>query len=115
MLLLFIGNFDVKKLADQIMHFPTWVDLKGQDSVPDTIHHCVCIIDPKVDLSWRNLKRQIKTDEVHANDNINFKIESKETLSEATKILKAEYCVRAILKFQVRIFAHLYTESRMLQ
>ena len=24
------------------MHFPTWVDLKGQDSVPDTVHHVVC-------------------------------------------------------------------------
>jgi ATP-dependent RNA helicase DDX1 len=33
-----LHNFDVKKLSEQIMHFPTWVDLKGQDSVPDTIH-----------------------------------------------------------------------------
>lgn len=24
------------------MHFPTWVDLKGQDSVPETVHHVVC-------------------------------------------------------------------------
>ena len=23
------------------MHFPTWVDLKGQDSVPETVHHVV--------------------------------------------------------------------------
>jgi len=23
------------------MHFPTWIDLKGQDSVPDTVHHVV--------------------------------------------------------------------------
>ena len=23
------------------MHFPTWVDLKGQDSVPETVHHAV--------------------------------------------------------------------------
>lgn len=23
------------------MYFPTWVDLKGQDSVPDTVHHVV--------------------------------------------------------------------------
>ncbi|CAF1663625.1 unnamed protein product, partial [Didymodactylos carnosus] len=34
-----LHNFEVKKLADQIMHFPTWVDLKGQDTVPETIHH----------------------------------------------------------------------------
>ena len=25
------------------MHFPTWIDLKGQDSVPDTVHHTVII------------------------------------------------------------------------
>ena len=23
------------------MYFPTWIDLKGQDSVPETVHHCV--------------------------------------------------------------------------
>ena len=23
------------------MYFPTWVDLKGQDSVPETVHHVV--------------------------------------------------------------------------
>ena len=25
------------------MHFPTWIDLKGQDSVPETVHHVVSI------------------------------------------------------------------------
>ena len=25
------------------MHFPTWVDLKGQDAVPETVHHVVNI------------------------------------------------------------------------
>ena len=24
------------------MKFPTWIDLKGQDSVPETVHHVVC-------------------------------------------------------------------------
>ena len=31
------------------MYFPTWIDLKGQDSVPETVHHCVskcCLIQP---------------------------------------------------------------------
>ncbi len=96
-----LHNFDVKKLADQIMHFPTWVDLKGQDSVPDTIHHCVCIIDPKEDTCWRTLKKHVTTDGVHANDRLNLQNDSKETLSEAVKILKAEYCVRAILKYKM--------------
>ena len=26
---------------EKIMHFPTWVDLKGRDSVPETVHHVV--------------------------------------------------------------------------
>lgn len=59
------------------MHFPTWIDLKGQDSVPDTIHHCVCIIDPKQDLSWRTLKKPVTTDGVHATDRLMYDSESK--------------------------------------
>jgi ATP-dependent RNA helicase DDX1 len=60
-----LHNFDVKKLAvyfvfyifiisaqDQLMHFPQWVDLKGEDSVPDTVHHVVVICDPKKDRRW---------------------------------------------------------------
>ena len=27
------------------MHFPSWLDLKGQDSVPETVHHVVSIFD----------------------------------------------------------------------
>ena len=26
------------------MHFPTWVDLKGHDSVPETVHHVVNVV-----------------------------------------------------------------------
>lgn len=96
-----LHNFEVKKLADQLMHFPTWVDLKGQDSVPDTIHHCVCIIDPKEDTNWRNLKKHVATDDVHEKDRLNYHSESKEMLSEAIKILKAEYCVKAIEKYKM--------------
>lgn len=29
---------------DKIMQFPTWIDLKGQDSVPDTVHHVVSFV-----------------------------------------------------------------------
>ena len=25
------------------MHFPTWIDLKGRDSVPETVHHVVSV------------------------------------------------------------------------
>lgn len=38
------------------MHFPQWIDLKGQDSVPDTVHQVVCMIDPNEDMSWVRLR-----------------------------------------------------------
>jgi len=96
-----LHNYEVKKLAEKIMYFPSWVDLKGQDSVPDTIHHCVCLIDPKEDTEWRNLNRHILTDGVHSTDRLNYQSESNEMLSEAVKILKAEYCIRAIEKYNM--------------
>ena len=40
-----LHSFEVKKLADSLMEFPTWVDLKGEDSVPDTVHHVVALIN----------------------------------------------------------------------
>lgn len=33
-----LHNFDVKNLAKKLMKFPTWIDLKGQDSVPGIQH-----------------------------------------------------------------------------
>ena len=38
------------------MHFPTWVDLKGQDAVPETVHHVLRYVDPLADTAWRNLQ-----------------------------------------------------------
>lgn len=52
------------------MHFPTWVDLKGEDSVPDTVHHVVVTVDPRSDMSWHNLSRRIHTDGVHSSDRL---------------------------------------------
>lgn len=91
-----LHSFEVKKLAERLMHFPTWVDLKGEDSVPETVHHVVCIVDPRKDSSWMNLSRHIVTDAVHERDNVRPGATTPETLSEAVKLLKGEYVVRAI-------------------
>lgn len=92
-----LHSFDVKKLSEQIMNFPIWVDLKGEDSVPETVHHVVVPVDPISDPSWRGLKSHISTDGVHKNDDTGPRSrESKEQNSEAVKILKGEYCVRAV-------------------
>lgn len=91
-----LHDFDVKKMADRLMHFPTWVDLKGEDAVPETVHHVVVKVDPQKDRSWENLRKHVTTDGVHARDNVRSGNNTAETLSEALKILKGEYCVRAI-------------------
>ncbi|CAG09075.1 unnamed protein product, partial [Tetraodon nigroviridis] len=92
-----LHSFDVKKLSERIMHFPTWVDLKGEDSVPETVHHVVVPVNPKTDRLWERLgKNHIRTDEVHAKDNTRPGANSAEMWSEAIKILKGEYMVRAI-------------------
>jgi hypothetical protein len=37
--------------AEKLMYHPTWVDLKGLDSVPDTVHHCIVPVDPQAGAS----------------------------------------------------------------
>jgi len=88
--------FEVKKMAEKLMYFPTWVDLKGQDAVPDTVHHVVVPIDPRTDQGWAGYKQQVQTDGVHACDRVGQGVKSPESFSEAVKVMKAEYCVRAI-------------------
>lgn len=91
-----LHNFDVKKLAERLMHFPTWVDLKGEDAVPETVHHVVVVVDPRKDAQWHSMKKHIQTDGVHNKDNPRPGNTSAETLSEAVKMLKGEYVVKAI-------------------
>ncbi|XP_016391527.1 ATP-dependent RNA helicase DDX1-like [Sinocyclocheilus rhinocerous] len=92
-----LHSFDVKKLSEKIMHFPTWVDLKGEDSVPETVHHVVVPVNPKKDRIWEKLlKNHIRTDDVHAKDDTRPGANTSEMWSEAIKILKGEYAIRAI-------------------
>ncbi|CAH8679970.1 unnamed protein product [Schistosoma rodhaini] len=94
-----LHSMDVKRLANKLMHFPVWIDLKGQDSVPETVHHVVCLIDPNNDTSWKELmksNKHIQTDGVHMKDQLNPNSSTPEVLSEAVKLLKGEYVIRAI-------------------
>ena len=96
-----LHSFEVKKMAEQLMHFPTWVDLKGQDSVPDTVHHVVLPCDPRVDSSWAQLQGRCPTDRVHAQDRVGPGVDTPEAWSEAVKVMKTTYCVSAIRKFKM--------------
>lgn len=83
-------------MAERLMHFPTWVDLKGEDAVPETVHHVLTMVDPRTDASWTSLQQRVQTDMVHVQDGVRPGSDTPETMSEAVKLLKAEYCVRAI-------------------
>lgn len=85
-----LHDLDVKRLAEDLMYFPAWVDLKGEDSVPETVHHVIVKVDPTTDLSWKALKRRIQTDGVHKKDDLNFNQPNVETLSEAVKLIKGK-------------------------
>ena len=95
-----LHNFDVKKLAEKVMFFPTWVDLKGEDSVPDTVHHVVVRVDPRKDTSWKNLQAHITSDGVHEKDQWNANDPNQEGFSEAIKLLKG------LTSFFLLIFHH---------
>lgn len=98
-----LHNFEVKKLAQQLMYFPTWIDLKGEDSVPDTVHHVVLRVDPKRDNIFRELSGLFQTDGVHYNDNVHSSLfegtrplNREEESSEAIKLMKFYYTIKAI-------------------
>jgi len=65
-----------------------WVDLKGKDSVPETVHHLVLPVDPTSDMSWSRQNPIPHTDEVHKNDKVDVNNNSPESHSEAIKRLK---------------------------
>lgn len=73
-------------MADTLMHFPTWVYLKGEDAVPETVHHVVCMVDPLKDTTWHNMKNHVQTDAVHQKDNVRPNNQTPETFFEAVKI-----------------------------
>ena len=85
----------------RLMYFPTWVDLKGQDSVPETVHHVVLMCDPKADSEWSSAQRTVQTDGVHHRDRVGPGENSPEAWSEAIKLMKAQYCFQAIQKLNM--------------
>uniref|UniRef100_A0A8C7KAR9 ATP-dependent RNA helicase n=1 Tax=Oncorhynchus kisutch TaxID=8019 RepID=A0A8C7KAR9_ONCKI len=91
-----LHSFDVKKLSERIMHFPTWVDLKGEDSVPETVHHVVVPVNPKHDRSWERLDRKNHILVSLGSERLEAHPGQSGMWSEAIKILKGEYTIRAI-------------------
>jgi len=44
---------EVQQMVNELTTRPIWVDLKGKDAVPDTVHHVIFRVDPKWQLPWK--------------------------------------------------------------
>jgi len=88
---------EVKTLAEKICRFPIWVDLKGKDYVPETVHHTMVWADPTKEKPVKNMA--IRTDEIHKKDRMNPG--SAEYNSEMIKILKYGVLERVIQAYSM--------------
>ncbi len=57
----------VQRFAEVLCERPTWVDLKGRDFVPDSVHHAVLRCDPAEE-RWEALQLVAPIDNAHAHD-----------------------------------------------
>eukprot|EP00930_Biecheleria_cincta_P028728 TRINITY_DN20036_c0_g2_i1.p1 TRINITY_DN20036_c0_g2~~TRINITY_DN20036_c0_g2_i1.p1 ORF type:complete len:850 (-),score=175.02 TRINITY_DN20036_c0_g2_i1:105-2654(-) len=52
---------EIKQMIEEITSRPIWVDLKGKDMVPETVHHVVLHVDPHNDLPWPDAEIAMRT------------------------------------------------------
>lgn len=91
---------DINKLANEITKNPQWVDLKGKDSVPDTVHHVALMIDPRKEDEQKATKQtSIILDGTHSVGSKYFSEENK--LSLAVKLLKPQIAKKLIDIFKM--------------
>ena len=87
----------IAEMAHQVTKNAVWVDLKGRDSVPETVHFSKVIIDPAADQDWP----QVPTDGVHVRDNASPSKNTPESMSEGIKRLKIKETVRLVQKYKM--------------
>ena len=95
----------IKEMAAQICQNPVWVDLKGKESVPETVHHVQYQVDPNEDRSWLQNMPKVETDLVHSCDPKAFELSAqskgKDAMSEAVKRLKPRVLQRVIDAYEM--------------
>ena len=91
----------ITELATKLCFNPTWVDLKGVDSVPETVHHVVYRIDLARDGHLRD-QPQTKpvTDDIHQHP-VEKLTADQDAQSQSIKEIKMQILVGIIDKFQV--------------
>jgi ATP-dependent RNA helicase DDX1 len=80
---------EIRELSQQLCSFPTWVDLKGRDSVPETVTHLLVPIDPTRDSAlWAAMRPLPPNDDVHSRDSPSPSSPAPESRSFGIKCLK---------------------------
>ncbi|GMT28325.1 hypothetical protein PFISCL1PPCAC_19622, partial [Pristionchus fissidentatus] len=100
-----LHNQQVKQFADRYMHFPAWIDLKGMESISETVHHVVCPVDASNDKQWIRVMHsdnRLEDDGVHLRKDVRPGTATEDTLSFGTKVLKGIYVVRAIESLEMK-------------
>ena len=89
---------EITELASKICYNPTWVDLKGVESVPDTVHHVIYRIDISRDTALLNTGRtKAITDGIHTNDSK----DEQSVKSQLLKEIKLQVLLGVIDKFKM--------------
>ena len=89
----------IKSLTNKICQNPTWVDLKGKDAIPETVHHVVYRLDLSKNLPKRvgGPRHDAITDGVHVKNTGG----NKEKQSQRIKEMKQHVLLEIIDKFQM--------------
>jgi ATP-dependent RNA helicase DDX1 len=45
-----LHSLEIRNLSETIQRFPTWIDLKGKEAIPDTVHHTLVRLDVDADI-----------------------------------------------------------------
>lgn len=92
---------EITKLSSMICTNPIWVDLKGPDSIPDTVYHVIYKIKPENFKNCFDKSKHYITDGVHQKDRVSADSHSKESLSEAVKRAKLDALVNIITTLKI--------------
>eukprot|EP01025_Chloroclados_australasicus_P054950 TRINITY_DN6577_c0_g1_i1.p1 TRINITY_DN6577_c0_g1~~TRINITY_DN6577_c0_g1_i1.p1 ORF type:complete len:753 (-),score=102.41 TRINITY_DN6577_c0_g1_i1:390-2648(-) len=93
---------EVQNLSKKICQNPLLVDLKGKDSVPETVDHVLVKLNPMQDKSWLQSQPNVQTDGCHHFDGRPApNSTSKAHMSEAVKILKPRMLQRIIDQYKM--------------
>lgn len=118
----------IKNLTASICQNPTWVDLKGKDAIPDSVHHVVYRVklpsnnkgqkqdDQKQEIVGEKRQREAVTDGVHVGKVASMS--PREQKSQQLKEMKQHILLKIVDQFQVRfyqIFIHAHAHANHLE